>query len=88
MLCAVCCLEENMEGTPHRKAAVRPLISHLTNHSSQMNKICEAAPEKQGRTHKQGSLIDMPVLADQQRLSDTGCSQEDSPRVRDDWNVW
>ena len=34
-----CCLEENLEATPRKRAAVLQPASYLTNHSSKMNKM-------------------------------------------------
>ena len=43
-------LKQNLEATFHKTAVVWPLASHLTNHSSKMNKTCETQLEKQGLT--------------------------------------
>ena len=41
-------LEQILEETPRKTSAVRPPASHLTNHSSQMKKTCEALLKKFG----------------------------------------
>ena len=51
-------LEEILEETPHKTAAVWPSASHLTHHSSKINKTYEVLMEKQGQTHKWHSLTD------------------------------
>ena len=35
-----CNFEQILEATPHKKAVVQPLISHLTNHQDKANRIC------------------------------------------------
>ena len=44
--------EQILEATPHETTVVRPLTSHLKNHSSKINKICRALLEKQDWIHK------------------------------------
>ena len=45
---AACYLEQILEATSHKTAAVWPPTSHLTNDLSKMNKICWALLEKPG----------------------------------------
>ena len=47
------CFEQFLEAIAHKTAAVRPLISNLTNLQSKTNKRCSTLLEKQGKTHKQ-----------------------------------
>ena len=63
---AASCLGQILETTHNKTAAVWPLASYLTNHSSKMNKTCGALLEKQGQTHKR--CFPMDVWANQQRL--------------------
>ena len=53
----LCCLEQNVEATPHKRAAARSLVSYLTNHSSKTNDTCGTLLKKQVRTHKRGFLM-------------------------------
>ena len=45
---AMCCLEQILEATLHKTAAVWSLTAHLKNHLSNANKTCKALLEKQG----------------------------------------
>ena len=42
------CLEQILEATSQKTAAIQPLASHLTNHSRKTNKTCWALLEKKG----------------------------------------
>ena len=44
---ATCCLEQILEATAYKTAAVRLPTSHLTKYSSKTNRTYEALPEKQ-----------------------------------------
>ena len=62
--------EKILEASPYKIAVVRQFASHLTNHPIKLNKMLE----KQGWTHKQhfpvdSYTMDIPVLADQQKLT-------------------
>ena len=50
-------LNKSWKQHPHR-TSVSPPASHLTNHSSKMNKRCWELLEKQGWTHNQHSPMD------------------------------
>ena len=67
---AVRYLQQLLEVTPNKIAAVQPPTSNLTNHSSKINKICKAQLEKQGQTQATFFFellhLDLPVLADEQ----------------------
>ena len=45
-------IEQILEVTSHKKAAVKPPSFHLKNHPNQTNKTCWTLLEKQGQTHK------------------------------------
>ena len=69
---ATCCLDRILEATPFKTAAVRPPVSHYTNHSSKTDKTRGTLYEKQGRSHTRRFSyevlhMDVPVLADHQR---------------------
>ena len=81
-----CSLEQILQACPYQTAAVWPLASNLTNHSSDMNKTCETLLEKQGQIYNQCSHMDVPVLANQQRF--IYISLEDLPRTMDDRDGW
>ena len=51
--------EQIREATPQETAALLQFASHLKNHPSTTNKICETLLEKQGRTHKWRSSMDL-----------------------------
>ena len=66
--------------------------SHLKNHPSKMNKICEALLEKQGQTHKQHSSMNWThghtsvVWPAYLHYAVNVYSLEDLPEVMDDRN--
>ena len=37
---SVFCFKQILKAVPYKTAAVQPLTSHFTNHSSKMNKTC------------------------------------------------
>ena len=51
-------LEQILEVAPHKTAAVRPLMSHLKNYSTKMNKTCETLLKKQGLIHNKCFSMD------------------------------
>ena len=55
---ATCCLEQILEATPHKTAAVQSSACHFPNHSRKTNKTYGALLKKQGQTHKRLSLMD------------------------------
>ena len=59
---ATCFFEQILEVTPHKTLAVQPITSHLANSPIKTNKICGALPEKEGRTHKRRSPMDVLAL--------------------------
>ena len=72
----VYCLDQILAAAAavHQTAPVQQTVSHLTNHSSKMDKTCWALMMKQGQTHKRHPFMDSctwkcQYLADQQRLS-------------------
>ena len=93
------CLEQTLGATPEETIAVRPLSSHLTSYSSKTNKPCGKLLERQGRTHKQCSLMESFIWSCQywptsknlqQFCGDRRCSLEDLPGVmynKDGWRV-
>ena len=70
---ATCCFEQILEATLQKTVVVRPPTSHLTNHPNKMNKTWDTAREVRMNSLAMFSyrllLIDMSVLADQQRLT-------------------
>ena len=52
-------LEQFLKATHHETTAVRPHTSHLKNHPNTTNKTCRTLLEKQGRTHKCRSPMDL-----------------------------
>ena len=54
----VCCLEQTLEAARYKTAVVWLLTSHLTKHSSKMNKTYWALLEKKGQSHKGGFPMD------------------------------
>ena len=54
----MCCLEQILDTTSNKIAAVCPSLSPLINHPSKMNMTCGALLEKQGQTHKRCSFMD------------------------------
>ena len=89
---AMCCLEQILEATPHKTAAVWQPISHLINQIIPTNDagFCWRNRDK---------LIGNVLLALQcvsagqpaqvyfhQLCGDTKCNLEDIPRVMDDWD--
>ena len=82
--------------TPHKTAAIRPLISHLTNHPSKTSKTRVTRLEMQSRTQNRrfsmnAKNMDVSVSAKtylHQLYSDTGCSLYNLPgalEYRDGW---
>ena len=59
---ATCYFQQILEATPNKAAAVWPLTSHLTSHSSKTNKTCVTLIEKQRWTHKQHSSMDLQYM--------------------------
>ena len=75
---ATCCFEQILEAAPHKTPALRPVTSLLTNHTNKTSKIREAFLKKKERTHKWRSSMklqnmDVPVMADQHKLSSALC---------------
>ena len=69
---STCCLEQIQEVTPYKIAAVRPLISHLTNYSRETNKtFATACKERTNSWVKLSyglSYMDTPMVIDPQEL--------------------
>ena len=57
------CLEQILEATPHKTAAVGQLTTHLTNHPSKTKKTCMVLLEKQRQTQKWPSRKDICIWA-------------------------
>ena len=91
------CLEQILEATLHKKAAVRPLTTHPSNHSSKTNKTYGTLLEKQGRIHKRRSSMNSYTWMCQcwptsknlhQLCAYSRCNLEDLPGTIDGRNEW
>ena len=54
---ALCSSEQILKAAPYKTVVVRPLTSHLTNHSSMTNNTYWVLPDKSGQIHKRCSLL-------------------------------
>ena len=86
--------EKIMEATPNEIVTVRPLISHLTNHSKKTNQIYWPQPETHidvllwTHTHVCASVGRPAKIYRHQIFTDTGYSLEDLLRAIDDRDGW
>ena len=92
---AACCLEQILEATPHKTAAIRPSTSHLTNHPSKTNKTWRALLEKWRQllsnvllwapTHGHTNIVRPTRIYIHHFCVGTRCSWEDLPGLMGDW---
>ena len=84
----MCCFEQILETSSHKKQQYAPPTSHLTNDLIKTKKAYWTLLEKQGPTHKRCSPMNTQVLADHQLCADTGYSQEHLAGIMNDKDVW
>ena len=78
--------------SPHELTTVQTLTTHLRNHPNKMNKTCGALLEKQKRTHKWRSSMDLytwacQCLATRKNLFTSVVHTEDVV-WKTNWNRW
>ena len=78
----VCCFEQIMRIAAYKIAVVWQLTSNRTNHPSKINKTDREVRKNSWVTFSYGLLhMDTSVLADQQKITNTGCHVKDLPRT-------